>query len=454
MRLADRYEKIREPAASRLHDDAAGSLVKIPELELQARWFAGEFGTSFKTTRGVPARIIQFGVWNREAGPDFAEAVVALDDAEPVRGGIELDPEARDWERHGHAVNPAYESVVLHVFTQRGESDFFTRTAAHRNVPQVLLDVNLLPDLSYQAPPLAQLGRCAAPLRALPRAQVLEILEAAAQFRLQKKAARLARASAAQSRDEALFQALASTLGYKGNQLPFTLLAQRLPLQFLRKNKTETDALLFGLSGFLAPRDWSLFDPATQHYLKRLWDQWWKRRGEWEPLALQKTDWRLSGSRPANHPQRRLAALAQLVPHWPKVRALSVACDSAAIRKFFTTLRDEYWDFHYTLTSPPTAARMALVGPSRVTEMLANIFYPLALADGVERWDNYRRLPASLVNQRVEIAAARLFAEEARVWLKTAAQQQGVLQIYEDFCLQDNSDCTRCRFPRQLAQWA
>jgi len=32
-------------------------------------------------------------------------------------------------------------------------------------------------------------------------------------------------------------------------------------------------------------------------------------------------------------------------------------------------------------------------------------------------------------------------------------QQQGLLQIYDDFCLEDASDCRDCPFPEQLAQW-
>jgi hypothetical protein len=31
--------------------------------------------------------------------------------------------------------------------------------------------------------------------------------------------------------------------------------------------------------------------------------------------------------------------------------------------------------------------------------------------------------------------------------------QQGFLQVYEDFCMPDRSDCARCPFPRQIAQW-
>jgi hypothetical protein len=28
-----------------------------------------------------------------------------------------------------------------------------------------------------------------------------------------------------------------------------------------------------------------------------------------------------------------------------------------------------------------------------------------------------------------------------------------LLQIYEDFCMQDNSDCAQCPFPEQMANW-
>jgi hypothetical protein len=28
-----------------------------------------------------------------------------------------------------------------------------------------------------------------------------------------------------------------------------------------------------------------------------------------------------------------------------------------------------------------------------------------------------------------------------------------LLQIYEDFCMQDNSDCAQCPFPEQMRKW-
>ncbi|HYR59129.1 MAG TPA: DUF2851 family protein, partial [Chthoniobacteraceae bacterium] len=432
-------------------------LVRAPrhfaELELQAHWFAGDFGREFTTMAGERVRVVQFGVWNREAGPDFADAAISLNGGEPRLGCIELDPDARDWERHGHAANPEYETVVLHVFTRSGGGEFFTRTAQHRNVPQVLLDLSRLDGAVVNPQPAAREGRCAGPLRDLPEEKVREVLLGAAQFRLRRKSAALARLIELHGADEALFQALAATLGYKSNKLPFTLLAQRLPLKLLRRG--ETDALLFGVSGFLPASDLGAFDSPTRAYLRGLWEKWWPQRAEFGRLTLGAELWKLSGQRPANHPQRRLAALAQIVRHWPKIRALAKRCEPAAAHEFFAKLSDPYWDFHYTVTSKRAAKRMALVGESRVTEMLANVFFPLALLDDEARWIGFKNLPAALTNRRVEVAALRLFgaSDRARTLLRNAAMQQGLLQIYEDFCMRDASDCARCLFPRQLAKW-
>lgn len=425
------------------------------ELEIQARWFAGEFGTRFQTTGGESVEIIQFGVRNREAGPDFAEAAISINGEEPVRGCIELDFEARDWERHGHAGNPDFEQVALHVFLSRGDAAFFTRTANNRNVPQVLLD---LPELITQPPssqPIAKSGLCASVLRELPGKQASEIIEAAAQFRMRARAARLARLIELHGPDEALYQALATTLGYKSNKLPFTIIAQRLPLRMLLQNKADAESLIFGVSGFLGTADFEQFDRETRAYLRQLWENWWARRAEFERLTVAKNAWRLSGQRPVNHPQRRLAALAKLVREWPKIRLLAQSCEVASIYKFFSALGHEYWDWHYTLASKKSAVSMALIGETRVTDMLANVFFPIAILAEPSRWNGFKKLSAPLESRRVKIAAIRLLDGNPlrKELVKTAAGQQGLLQIYEDFCQVDNSGCTRCPFPKQTSQW-
>ena len=64
--LADRYALLRD--TDRVRERALFVSPRIPnELELQARWFAGDFGNEFVSTTGDNIDIVQFGTWNREA---------------------------------------------------------------------------------------------------------------------------------------------------------------------------------------------------------------------------------------------------------------------------------------------------------------------------------------------------------------------------------------------------
>jgi hypothetical protein len=146
-----------------------------------------------------------------------------------------------------------------------------------------------------------------------------------------------------------------------------------------------------------------------------------------------------------------------MVAHeWPRfMHSLGADDPVAATREFLLALKHPYWNHHYTLVSEPNATEMALVGESRVAEILANVIFPFLTARGLDIWHGYHKLAARLSNRRLETGATRLFGDDARrrEFVKTVAHQQGLLQIYEDFCLQDNSDCAHCPFPEQMQKW-
>ena len=94
--LAERYAELRN--IDRVRERALFVSPRIPsELELQARWFAGDFGKHFITTAGDKIDIVQFGTWNREAGPDFSDAAIRINGGDPIRGCIEIDLLDRSW---------------------------------------------------------------------------------------------------------------------------------------------------------------------------------------------------------------------------------------------------------------------------------------------------------------------------------------------------------------------
>jgi hypothetical protein len=438
--LLIQYEKVEEPT-----NDLCSAW---SELEYQALWYSGAFGSTFRSTNGSSVEILQFGFWNKEAGPDFVHALIRVNGTETLAGDIELDLTAADWERHCHGENAAYRNVILHVFLGRSGVCYFTRTIEHREVLQLELAKDCRSGIVETEIDLAKPGACCGPLARFPDQKVDQLLETAARLRLDRKTQLLRRAIHIHGIDEALFQALAIALGYKWNKVPFLIMAQRVTLQRLRGDSLTAEALLFGLAGFLESADPSKNSLPPSHYAASLWTHWWKVRSELHSLMLAAEHWKLSGSRPANHPHRRLGTLAVLASRWSEFRKQSN--DLTKVCRWFEDLTHPFWDFHYTLHSSASPAPIALLGKARVKEILANVLFPLVAFSGAAEWETYKHVRAELGNKHLELAGIRLFGDQkrARTHTRFLFQQQGLLQIFEDFCLANRNDCRDCRFPR------
>lgn len=461
--LAERYLRFRESVFSGVEEiTLPGFAQPMNELDLQSLWFGGAFGSEFTSVDGKKIHIADFGIWNSSAGPDFTGCAVEIGGVNH-RGDIELDPDARDWERHAHGANADYAKVVLHLFLDAPEERFFTRTCEHREVTQVCLSPASLPDHVKPNHGLAaaRLGRCHTPLRDMDASRVESILESAAQYRLERKSLRLHRCVEAHGREQAVFQLLAQTLGYRNNQQPFNILAQRLPVKQLLKLPEEREALLFGVSGFLESVRYEDTLPETRVYLRRLWESWWKQRDAAQKWLQpqQALRWKFAAIRPGNHPQRRLGALAAMLRHWPCVSAPLMDAgrwSQTGWRETLLSLTHDFWTTHYTLLAGPTAKPLAMIGETRVQEMLANVAYPLLIPERTRLWAEYLELPSLLDNQKLRRAILRLFGASSQgiEFQKKLHQQQGLLQIYEDFCLEDDSACADCPFPERLKDWS
>jgi len=58
---------------------AESSVPRVRELEIQARLYNGDYGAEWTTTCGEKFRVLHFGEWNREAGPDFKNARIEFE---------------------------------------------------------------------------------------------------------------------------------------------------------------------------------------------------------------------------------------------------------------------------------------------------------------------------------------------------------------------------------------
>ncbi len=432
------------------------SSLRVDEIQVQSLWFAGHFQDHFQSTCGREITIISAGEWNRGAGPDFIQASIEIDGT-PHHGPIEIDMESRNWERHGHALNENFDQVILHVVLEDDGAEFFTRTSQHRNVPRVVIDRDQLraalglPRLSQA---LARPGRCLQPLSHLPPEAVLNLLEQAARHRCRLKAQRFHRIATRHGFSQALWESFADTLGFAANRLPMRLLAQRLPIKVLRQmDFASSEAILFGTAGFLSPKLHETAPADSRQWLEDLWDSWWKHRLKFEFPNERSPGWNMTGSRPGNHPQRRLAALAAAIPHWQNLT--KDARESAPFKKLSQTLialSHPFWDRHHTLHSKKTEQSIRLLGPARLQEFLINTLFPVTITDTPSAWSDFTKIRGGPPNQKVTRCCERLFGSlsAAKPFLKYAWQHQALLQIYQDFCLEDVSDCKKCPFPEQL----
>ena len=437
---------------------AEASPLELPdEITLQSLWFAGQFGKRFTSTDGKAVEIIQFGHWNRSAGPDFLEVAVEID-GKVIKGPLEFDTHTLDWEGHGHAENPEFDSTILHVSISAPSSDYFIRTSKGQQVPSVILPPELVRSALVQprfSVANAHPGRCSTPLQNMPTETVLDLQRSAALHRASEKARRLQRSINVHGVNETLWQALARALGYRNNQLPFTLISQRLNIRSLLQDVENIEPLLFGAAGFLNANLVDRAEGDSQDYLRNLWERWWQLRSEYELAHSRALTWKMAGVRPVNHPHRRLGALTALALSWRSYSHSFREMPYRDLEKKLVSLQHPFWSHHYTLTSKTSEKPIALIGSARAKDFIMNVIAPLRLERGEIEWPAYAKLSASTQNEKLDKATVRLFGKRAdtKLFLKKAWQQQALLQIYDDFCLNDSSDCADCHFPEQLAQW-
>lgn len=89
------------------------------------------------TTKGELVEVIDCGLHNSDAGPDFFNAKMKIGGTLWV-GNVEMHDKSSDWYVHGHDKNEAYNNVVLHVVGQ-ANAEVFTQNG--RQLPQMVLDV-------------------------------------------------------------------------------------------------------------------------------------------------------------------------------------------------------------------------------------------------------------------------------------------------------------------------
>jgi hypothetical protein len=233
------------------------------------------------------------------------------------------------------------------------------------------------------------------------------------------------------------------------------LVAQRLPWKMLRGLTLEARlAHLFGLAGFLPGESTTRLAAEPRGWLRELWEIWWKARGPLDYALLPRSQWRLAGQRPLNRPERRLAALAHLVPHVRSLLGALKSRDADGFARMLLDIRDTFWESHATLTGAPLNSPCRLIGEERAHDILINVFWPMVSLDEPEAAARGLREVKAAPNGKARIASQRLLISAlSPKRARESLVQQGLLQIFRDYCATDCSQCRDCRFPELVKAW-
>ena len=480
--LADAYRRL-QPGRLQVHERRVTSRFPWTERHVQCVWYDDLWRpAALQTAAGESVTVKDPGQWNLEAGPDFLGATLIIGpDQRQIQGDIEVHLHPADWDRHQHGQDPAYDRVMAHV-------TYFPGCLPSSALPVGAVQIPLkdalaaIPRFSFDAIdlsayPYAARSRhppCAQRLADWTPDHIGDLLDASGQERLRRKTDRLAMAIDERGPEQALYEDVLCALGYKNNRAPFRHLAELVPLNVLRDeskhNPIAAYSLLLGVAGLLPAQLRSQWDEETRTFIRQLWDFWWTHQDAWASRMLDKSEWRLSGTRPPNHPHRRLMAAALLFAPAQSLAArlatIPIRGDLSWISVVLRTLQPEappYWQRRLAFSGKPQIGPVALIGDDRATSILINVIVPyLAVLGGPHAAASaaWQHLPAEQDNAVVRRTAHVLLGRDHNPALYRAGlRQQGLIQIFQDFCLNDRSHCERCELIAHLnsfpaAEWA
>jgi hypothetical protein len=325
---------------------------------------------------------------------------------------------------------------------------------------------DLIDVASYPWPVRALRPPCAETFAGMAPGELTGFLESAGERRLQLKAERMLATAGERDREQMLYEEVLSALGYKHNRMVFRLLARRVPVQTLRQyakgDAVRAYALLAGVSGLLPDSPAAAWDEETRGFYRRVWDMWWKLQGQWGAHALGRKDWRLAGVRPVNHPLRRLMAAAVLAADRLTLSARLISYVDPEHEQFLERLSqafsdlapDDYWSHRLSMNTPRREAPLALIGDERATAIVMNVAIPFLAAGGhlgPSHQTLLRSLPPEHDNALIRTTAKLLLGRDHNPALyRSALRQQGLIQIFQDFCLHDRTRCQTCSLPALL----
>ena len=394
--------------------------------------------------------IVDPGLHNRNAGPDFFNAKVKIDGQTWV-GNVEIHNRSRDWYTHGHDKDAAYDNVILHVASTI-DADVLNSKGEY--IPQLQLSVpqqvtdnyrSLMATDSY--PP------CYKIVPKLTKLMIHSWMSSLQTERLEDKteAIRLRAEKLGGSWEDALFVTLARNYGFGINGDAFEQWALNLHLNNVahhRDDLFQIEAMFMGQAGLL---DINAIPPRYQQaalsdpYFTKMANEYRYLAHKFSLTPMDYKMWRFLRLRPQNFPFIRISQLANLYYERRFQLSRLVECETASeMSSLLATHVTPYWGTHYIFGSE-SAHNTKRMSPFSINLLLINTAVPLLFAYG-------RHTSNEALCDRAFDILEQLKPEDnhiIRMWrecgldVANAGDTQALIQLKKQYC--DRRDCLRCR---------
>lgn len=399
------------------------------------------------TNTGKKVRVVDPGLLNTDAGPDFFNAKIEIDGHMWV-GNVEMHYRATDWKRHHHDSDKAYDSVILHVVAK---DDAPVRRTNGELIPQLVLEVSPQFNADYASLVGATIEvPCATKIKQVPHLTIVEWVEGLAFERLHGKVERIHQLldSFNGSWEDVCYVTLARNFGFGINNDAFERLARRTPLRLLGKHSDsvlQIEALLFGQAGMLDAQK-----PGMDSYYNQLCTEYAFLSNKFQLTPMEKESWKLFRIRPQNFPYRRIAMLAQFIEGgFRMMNRILEAEGEKEMRALFEMELSGYWTKHYTFGKPNERAT-ATLSRSSIDIILINTVAPLLYAYG-ELTGNYEMTDKAiklLEDLRAESNSIVSHFVAYGIDCPDALTSQALVQLKREYC--DARKCIYCKIGHHL----
>lgn len=400
------------------------------------------------TTEGESIDILHPGSGQPDAGPDFFNAQVRIDDT-LWAGNIEIHIKSSDWLKHQHQKDPSYDKVILHVVW---EHDKIIKRKNGVTIPTLELKGKVSREIVDKYNQLS-IGvhwiPCEKDIETVPIIQKRALIDRLLVERLEQKSERIKQIHSLNREDweATLYQLLAKYFGFKVNAVPFELIATSLPFSVLRKYQTnaiQVEALLFGQAGFLSGE------------LKGSYPLSLKREYEFlsnkhQLKAIDQSIWKFMRMRPSNFPTVRIAQFANLISKhiglFQKIREVNT------LKELKTTLEVEthaYWYSHYRFDVPASKQHEKKMGKTSIDLLIINVIIPILFTYASLHGND--QLKECVLEYLHQISAERNTItkkwEKLKMPLESAYDSQALIQLKESYC--NLKKCLTCTIGNYL----